>query len=88
MLGNGSTERGQHEGSGDPVVGGHREGVAGAVVEPGQDLAVLPDPADPAVGATESVVGGVGPAGLGANSAWNRMEDDFGFFLGFGVTGR
>ena len=40
MLSNGFAEGGQHDRSGDPVVGGDREGVAGAVVELGQDLGV------------------------------------------------
>jgi hypothetical protein len=53
VLGNGFPERGEHDGAGDPVVGGDREGVAGAVVEPGQDLGVG---ARASVGATEPVV--------------------------------
>ena len=39
---NGLPEGGQHDRTGDPVVGGDRECVAGAVVEPGQDLHVRP----------------------------------------------
>ena len=61
VLGNGFTECLEHDRSGDPVVDGHREGVAGAVVEPGQDLGVG---TGPAVGAGESVVGEVGLPGL------------------------
>ena len=48
MRGNGLAERLTHDGAGDPQVGGDREGVAGVVVEPGQDLDVG---AGPAVGA-------------------------------------
>ena len=40
MNRSGSAEGGEHDRAGDRVVGGYREGVAGAVVEPGQDLAV------------------------------------------------
>ena len=40
MCGGGLTEAGEHDAAGDPVMGGDRERVAGAVVEPGQDLGV------------------------------------------------
>jgi hypothetical protein len=63
MCGNGFAELGEHDRSGDPVVGGHRQGVAGVVVEPGQDLGVG---TGSAVGAGEPVVGEVGlPALVG-----------------------
>jgi len=38
MDGNRGPERGQHDSCGDPVVGGDRQRVAGAVIEPGDDL--------------------------------------------------
>jgi hypothetical protein len=60
---NGFPEGPDDDGAGDPVVRGDREGVAGVVVEPGQDLAVR---ARSAVGSGESVVGEVGlPALVG-----------------------
>ncbi|MEI2811984.1 MAG: hypothetical protein V9F00_17895 [Nocardioides sp.] len=40
VLGSGGAEGGQHDRGGDPGVGGDVEGVAGAVVEPGDDLDV------------------------------------------------
>lgn len=40
MSGNGLTEGGEHDRGGDATVGAQRQGVAGAVIEPGQDLAV------------------------------------------------
>jgi hypothetical protein len=61
VLCNGLAERGEHDRAGDPVVGRDEEGVAGAVVEPGQDLAVR---AGSPVGAGEAVVGEVGLPGL------------------------
>jgi hypothetical protein len=61
MCCNGLPKRGEHDGAGDPVVRGHTECVAGAVVEPGLDLAVW---AGAAVEAAESVVGEVGLPGL------------------------
>jgi len=65
VLRNGFTKGGQHDRSGDPVVGGDREGVAGAVVEPGQDLGVGAwTTVRATVRATESVVGEVGLPGL------------------------
>ena len=36
----GVTERVEHDRAGDPLVGGDRQGVAGVVVEPGEDLDV------------------------------------------------
>ena len=63
VLSNGFAEGAQHDRAGDPVVDGDREGVAGAVVEPGQDLGVG---AGSAVGSGEPVVGEVGlPALVG-----------------------
>ena len=38
MGGTGFTERGEHDWSGHGAVGGDGQGVAGAVIEPGQDL--------------------------------------------------
>jgi len=61
VLCNGLLERGEHDRAGDPVVGGHGECVAGAVVEPGQDLGVC---AGSAVGSTGSVVGEIALPGL------------------------
>ncbi|GAC1610599.1 MAG: hypothetical protein NVS3B26_18240 [Mycobacteriales bacterium] len=40
MRGSGCAERRQHERAGDRGVGGDGQGVAGAVIEPGQDLDV------------------------------------------------
>ena len=62
MLGNGVAELGEHDRAGDPVVGGHREGVSGAVVEPGQDLAVTLRYRDEAPSSVVSsfLVGGIG----------------------------
>jgi hypothetical protein len=39
-LGCGFAERGRDDRAGDAAVGGDREGVAGVVVEPGEDLGV------------------------------------------------
>jgi hypothetical protein len=61
VCGNGFAEGGQHDGSGDPVMGGDREGEPGVVVEPGQDFGVRPGTA---VGSSESTVGEVGLPGL------------------------
>jgi hypothetical protein len=60
VLGHGSAELGEHDRAGDPVVRGHRQRVAGVVVEPGQDLHVLPG----AAVAGEPVMGEVGLPGL------------------------
>ena len=57
----GLPEGGQHDRAGDPGVGGDVQGVAGVVVEPGDDLHVR---AGRAVGAGEPVVGEVGLPGL------------------------
>ena len=57
----GLSEGGQHDRCGDPGVCGDVEGVAGVVVEPGDDLGVG---AGAAVGSGESVVGEVGLPGL------------------------
>jgi hypothetical protein len=61
MQGEGLTERGGHDRAGDPAVCCDVEGVAGAVVEPADDLAVG---ARCAVEAGQSVVGEVGLPGL------------------------
>jgi hypothetical protein len=73
MGGNGSAEAGEHDRSGDPQVRGHSQGVAGVVVQPGQDLAV--DAAGQPVvgevglpsliwqGGLEAHIGGLGPFG-------------------------
>jgi hypothetical protein len=61
VCGNGCAEAGQHDGSGDPGVGGDREGEPRAVVEPGQDLHIS---TRDAFGAGEPVVGEVGLPGL------------------------
>ena len=68
------------DGSGDGLVGGDRQGVAGVVVEPGEDLDVG------AVG--EAVVGEVGLPGFVGLFGWKRMYEERGFFFGCGVTGR
>ena len=52
----GVTERVDDDGAGDPLVGGDRQGVAGVVVEPGEDLDVD--------AGGEAVVGEVGLPGL------------------------
>jgi hypothetical protein len=57
----GLPEGGQHDGSCDSGVGGDVQGVAGVVVEPGDDLGVG---ARSAVGSGEPVVGEVGLPGL------------------------
>ena len=61
VLGNGFAEGGEHDRGGDPGVGGDVQGVAGAVVEPADDLDVG---AGSAVGSGEPVVGEVGLPGL------------------------
>jgi hypothetical protein len=61
VLCKGLPEGGQHDGAGDPVVGRDREGVAGAVIEPGQDLGVG---AGTAIGLGEPVVGEVALPGF------------------------
>ncbi len=61
MQGHGFPERGGDDWSGDPTVCGDVQGVAGAVVEPADDLRVH---AGSAVGTGESVVGEVGLPGL------------------------
>jgi hypothetical protein len=72
VLSNGFPERGQHDRAGDPVVHSHGQCVAGAVVEPGQDLGVG---AWAAIGSGESVVGEVGLPGLVRHP---RLEADVG----------
>jgi len=63
VLGYGCTELVEHDRAGDPGVGGDPQGVAGVVIEPGQDLGVG---AGSAVWSGESVVGEVGlPALVG-----------------------
>ena len=57
VLGSGFAEGGQHDRAGDPGVGGDVQGVAGVVVEPGEDL-------DTSVPSGEPVVGEVGLPGL------------------------
>jgi hypothetical protein len=64
--------------AGDPRMGGDREGVAGVVIEPGQDLCVI--------AGGERVVGEVGLPHLVGLSAWKRTYDDRGRFVGAGVT--
>ena len=72
MRGSGFTERGEHDWSGHGAVGGDGQGVAGAVIEPGQDLHIgaLLGAADAATvgevdGAVlQAVVGEVGLPGL------------------------
>ena len=78
MLRAGGAEGLQDGGAGDPGVGGDGQGVAGVVVEPGQDLGIGP------VG--ERVVGEAGLPALFGISAANRMQDDFGRLEGSGVT--
>ena len=75
----GMSERCEHDECGDPVVCGDMEGVAGVVVEPGDDLAVR---AGCDVGVGESVVGEVGLPGL---VGLFGFESDVG---GFGSLGR
>jgi hypothetical protein len=57
VLSCGFTERGEHDRAGDAHMRAHSQGVAGAVVQPGQDLGVR---AGSAITAGESVVGEVG----------------------------
>jgi hypothetical protein len=40
MAGHGASEGVDHDGTGDAVVGGDGQGVAGVIIEPGQDLDV------------------------------------------------
>ena len=61
VPGKGFAESGDHDRGGDPDIRVHVQGVAGAVVEPTDDLHVG---AGSAVGAGESVVGEVGLPGL------------------------
>ena len=61
VLRNGFTERDDHDRPGDPDMRGDAEGVAGVVIEPGDDLYVR---AGPAVRAGEAVVGEVGLSAL------------------------
>lgn len=69
MLFGGSSEGGDHGRGGDRLVGGHREGQAGAVIQPGQDLAGR--------AVCEAVVGDVGlPAFVGQRG----FEADVGRF--------
>jgi hypothetical protein len=72
VLGKGFAERGEHDRGGDPGVCGDVQGVAGAVVEPGDDLDVG---AGSAVGEGEPVVGEVGLPGLVRHG---RLEADVG----------
>ena len=44
VLVSGFAEGGEHDRAGDPAVGGDVQGVAGVVVEPGDDLDVVPVP--------------------------------------------
>jgi hypothetical protein len=83
VLGCGFGEAGQHDLRGDPGVGGDVQGVAGVVVEPGDDLHVG---TGGAVGVGEPVVGEVGLPGLvrlvgfepevGALRSLRRVRDD------------
>jgi hypothetical protein len=60
---NGSAELGEHDLAGDPAVRGDPQSQAGAVIKPGEDLAVGPGTA---LGSGEPVVGEVGlPALVG-----------------------
>ena len=61
VRGCGCGEGGQHDRGGDPRVGADVQGVAGVVIEPGDDLDIG---AGAAVGAGEAVVGEVGLPGL------------------------
>ena len=56
MSSNGLSEGGEHDWAGHPGVRGDRQGIAGAVIEPGQDLAVR---AEGVVGVGEPIVGEV-----------------------------
>jgi hypothetical protein len=71
-------ERGQDGRAGDPDVGGERESVAGVVIEPGQDLGVLP--------AGERVVGEVGLPALVGLLGGEANAGDLGRFAASGVT--
>ena len=73
MAGHGSSERVDHDGAGDPGVGGDGQGVAGVVIQPRQDLDVDAG-GQPVVGEVglpplvgllggEADVGGSGPLG-------------------------
>ena len=78
VLRAGGAEGQQGGGTGDPAVGGDRQGAAGVVVEPGQDLG--------AGSAGERVVGKSACQHWFGISAANRMQDDFGRLAGSGVT--
>ena len=67
MCGNGCAELGEHDRSGDAVVGGDSQGVSGAVVKPGQDLGVKPGAS---VGAGE-FKGALGVAAMSAARSKN-----------------
>jgi len=67
MGGDGSAERGDHGGAGDPVVRGEGQRIAGVVIEPGQDL-----------GAGSAGEGVVGEVGLPALVRQFRGEPDAG----------
>jgi hypothetical protein len=83
MGGNGLPEDVAHDRAGDPVVGGDREGVAGVVVEPAQDLGIG---AGACVGSGQPVVGEVGlpalvgllglEADVGRAGAFGRLRGD------------
>ena len=93
MGGSGCAERREHDRAGDRAVGGHRQGVAGAVVEPREDLHIgaLLDASDAAAvgdvaGAVlEPVVGEVGLPGL---VRLLGLEPDVGALRAFGRVGR
>jgi len=71
VPGKGFSERGDHDRGGDPGVGADVEGVAGAVVEPADDLDVRAGPAGAVEGGVgEPVVGEVGlPVSFGIEAS-------------------
>jgi hypothetical protein len=81
VPGKGFTEGGDHDRGGDPLVCGDVQGVAGAVVEPADDLGVR---AGSAVGAGEPVVGEVGLPGLVRHRCFEPEVGGLRPLLGFG----
>jgi hypothetical protein len=77
----GRGEGGDHDRGGDPLVSGDAEGVAGMVVEPGDDLGVV---AGAAVGSGQAVVGEVG---LPALVRHRGLEPDVGRLRSLGRLG-
>lgn len=81
VLGNGFTEGADHDRRGDAGVGADVEGVAGAVVEPADDLDAG---AGAPVGAGQAVVGEVGLPGFIRHGGLEPDVGGLGSLLGFG----